>query len=117
MSNNAGKMSAILLGKSLTQPIDFQSLAYDGLPQHEQDCIKVFVAACRIYHHSQGDINAHYAGHLWHDFSRGDFIRLMNNLDLATSNFKKITRLSIFPPPKKMHLSLGLSFFYFSDPC
>ena len=107
MSKNTGKTAAILLGHTLTKPINFQSLVYSGLSLHEQDYIKVSVAAYWMYHHSRGDINAHYAGHLWHDFSTGDFIHLMNTLDLAVSNFKKSPSYPFFPPPNKMYLCPG----------
>ena len=111
MSKSAGKTAAILLCHSPTQPINFQSLTYGGISQHEQNYIKVSVAAYQMYHHSKGDINAHYVGHLWHDYSTGDFIHLMNNLDLAVSNFKKSPHYPFFPSPKKMHLCPGASNF------
>ena len=106
-----GKTAAILLGHSPTQPINFQSLAYGGLSQHEQDYIKVSIAVYQMYHHSQGDISAHYVGHLWRDFSTGDFIHLMNDLDLAISNLKTSPGYPFFLPPNKMHLCSELSNF------
>ena len=45
MSKNARKAAAIFLGRSLTFPINFQSLVYSGLTVHEQDYIKVSVVA------------------------------------------------------------------------
>ena len=98
MSKNVGKAAAILLSRSLTFPINFQSFVYSGLPVHEQDYIKVSVFAYQIYHHSQGGISAHFLGHLWHNLSTGDFIQLMNNVDLAVSNFKKPPHYP-FPSP------------------
>ena len=90
MSKSVGKATLILLGRSSpTFPIvNFQSLFYSGLSEYEQAYVKVSVVVSQMYHHSDKEINAYFSGHLWHDFSTGDFIQLMSNLDITVSNFK-----------------------------
>ena len=68
-------------------------LKHSGLSQSEMGYIMVSVAAYRVYHHSPSDIDAHYAGYLWHDYDKEGFICLMKDLDQTT------TQPSILPPP------------------
>ena len=113
MSKSTEKATAILLGcSSPAFPIiNFQSLFYTGLSEYEQAYVKVSVVAPQMYHHSDKEINAHFAGHLWHDFSTGDFIQLFSNPGTAVSNLKKSPYYPCFPPPSRMHLCPGKSKF------
>jgi len=106
MSKSAGNATAILLGRSSpAYPIiNFQSLYYSGLSELEKTYVMISVVASQMYTHSNKGINAHHAGHLWHDFGSGDFIHLLKNLDTAVADFKQSPCYPFFPAPNRMYL-------------
>jgi hypothetical protein len=107
MSKSAGNATAILLGRSSPAypTINFQSLYYSGLSEFEKTYVMISVVASQMYGHSNKEINAHHAGHYWHDFGSGDFIHLLKNLDTAVAEFKQSPCYPFFPAPNRMYLS------------
>ena len=113
MSKSAGNATAILLGRSSPAypTINFQSLYYSGLSEFEKTYVMISVVASQMYGHSNKEINAHHAGHYWHDFGSGDFIHLLKNLDTAVAEFKQSPCYPFFPAPNRMYLSPDASKF------